>query len=171
MDGVGKSFAWYSEGLPIMGSKICFEGDYVQKHNPTTIFTNVPSNANKRFADFPTDYNHLENVVCISPNQSNDMHSGSIKQGDDWFKKNLSPLVDWCQTHNSVFVVYFDESEYDSDNRIPVIAVGEHVKAGCRINAQYDHFCWTKTVCAMFSAPEDWTDDLVAAKEITGCWK
>ena len=171
LDGVGKSFAWYSEDLPMMGSKICREGDYVQKHNPTTIFTNVPSNANKRFADFPTDYNHLENVVCISPNQMNDMHSGSIKQGDEWFKKHLSPLVDWCITHNSVFVIYFDEGEYDNDNRIPVLAVGQHVKEGYRANAQYDHFCWTKTISAMFSAPEDWTDNLVASKLITGCWK
>lgn len=167
----GKSFAWYSEDLPETGSRICYYDDYVQKHNPTTCFDNVPGIANKRFADFPTDYTKLENVVCISPNQMNDMHTGSIKQGDDWFGKHLASLVDWCITHNSVFVVYFDESEYTQNNRIPVIAIGQHVKKGYRVNDLYDHFCWTRTISAMFQANEKWTDNLQASKVITGCWE
>jgi len=64
----GKSFAWYSEDLPAMGSKVCNYMYYVEKHNPTTIFANVPDSANKPFTAFPTDYNQLENVVNISPN-------------------------------------------------------------------------------------------------------
>lgn len=167
----GKSFAWYSEDLPTTGSKVCIYNNYVAKHNPTTIFINVPGTANKRFADFPTDYNQLENAVCISPNLVNDMHSGTIKQADTWLTKYVAPLIDWCITHNSVFVIYFDESESNEDNRIPVIAVGRQVKAGYQLGTRYDHFSWTKTISAMFLAPDAWTGNLSAAKLITGCWK
>lgn len=167
----GKSFAWYSEDLPATGSKVCIYNNYVAKHNPTTAFANVPGSANKRFADFPTDYNHLENVVGISPNLVNDMHDGTIKQADTWLKKHLAPLIHWCTTHNSIFVIYFDESESEKDNRIPVIAIGQHVKADYQSGTRYDHFSWTKTISAMFLAPDAWTDNLNAAKLITGCWK
>jgi acid phosphatase len=167
----GKSFAWYSEDLPVMGSKVCIYNNYVEKHNPTTVFANVPDSANKRFADLPADYNLLENVICISPSLVNDMHSGTIRQADKWLKKNLAPLVNWCTTHNSVFVVYFDESETNEDNRIPVIAVGQQVKANYRSTDRYDHFSWTKSISAMFLAADTWTGNLSAAKLVTGCWK
>ena len=48
------------------------------------------------------------------------MHTGTIKQGDDWAKKHLAPLVDWCTTHNGIFIIYFDESGVNQDNQIPV---------------------------------------------------
>ena len=171
LKNAGKSFAWYSEDLPGMGSKICTYMYYVEKHNPTTVFANVPASANKPFSDFPTDYNQLENVVNISPNIVNDMHSGTIEQADNWFKEHLAALADWCTTHNSVFVIYFDESESANDNRIPVIAVGQQVKPAYRSATLYDHFSWTKTISAMFGAPDTWTGNLKAAKLITGCWK
>ena len=168
---VRKSFAWYSEDLPATGSKVCIYDNYAAKHNPTSIFNNVQGSANKRFADFPTKYNQLENVVCISPNIVNDMHSGSIKQGDDWVKKHLASLIDWCTRHNSIFIIYFDESGVNPDNRIPVIAIGKQVQAGFKSDTWYDHYSWTKTVSAMFLVPDAWTNNLSAAKLINGCWK
>jgi phosphatidylinositol-3-phosphatase len=168
---VNKTFAWYSEDLPATGSKVCFSDYYFAKHNPTSIFSNVPRRANKRFADLPANYNKLENVLCISPNIVNDMHSGSVSRGDDWIKTHLSSLVDWCNTHNSIFVIYFDESGVNPDNKIPVIAVGEPVKVGFKSANSYDHYSWTKTVGAMFSAPDAWTNNLSAATVVTGCWK
>lgn len=168
---VHKSFAWYSEGLPQNGSKVCVANFYAAKHNPTTIFKNVPVRANKRFAEFPSNYNNLENVVCISPNLIHDMHSASIKDGDNWAKKNLGSLANWCTTHNSVFIVYFDESENNQDNRIPVVAIGKQVQANFKTGIRYDHFSWTKTVSAMFLAPDSWTGNLSNAKLVTDCWK
>ncbi|MBD0375894.1 MAG: hypothetical protein ICV51_09725 [Flavisolibacter sp.] len=171
LKSAGKTFAWYSEDLPYTGSKVCRHNNYVERHNPTTIFANVPDSINKRFADFPDDYKQLENVVCVTPNLMNDMHDGTIEQGDAWLKYHFASLVDWCTTHNSIFVIYFDESDTGNDNRIPVIAVGERVKAGYQSNTRYDHYNWTKTICSMFHAPNAWTINLLSGKEIYGCWK
>ena len=164
------TFAWYSEGLPSTGSTVCSYGYYREKHNPVTIFANVPGTQNKRFADFPTDYTKLENVVCITPNMINDMHDGTITQGDTWLKNNLSALANWCITHRSIFVVYFDEDDGSQSNHIPVIAVGQHVKANYQLATKYDHYNWTRTICSMFYAPNTWTGNLSSRSDITGCW-
>ncbi len=170
LNKAGKTFSWYSEDLPATGSTICSYGQYREKHNPVTIFANVPASQNKRFADFPTDFTQLENVVCITPNMVNDMHDGTIAQGDLWLQSNLSALIDWCTTHNSIFVVYFDESESSGDNRLPLIAVGEKVKAGFQLATSYDHYNWTRTICNMFYAHKNWTTNLSSRTSITGCW-
>lgn len=171
LKAVHKSFAWYSEDLPERGSKVCTANLYAAKHNPTTIFKNVPARANKRFIDLPVNYNNLENVVCISPNLIHDMHSASVKQGDEWVKNNLGNLINWCSTHNSVFVVYFDESSTNQDNRIPVIAIGKQVQADFKTDVEYNHYSWTKTISAMFSAPDAWTVNLSNAKLVSDCWR
>jgi len=167
----GKSFAWYSEGLPAIGSTACTSGYYVEKHNPVTIFSNVSTSANKPFSSFPTDYTKLENVVCISPNLIDDMHDGSISQGDTWLKNKLSGLANWCLTHNSIFVVYWDEDNKSYGNRIPVVAVGQHVKANYQISTSYNHYSWAKTICSMFNSSTSWSSNVSAKSTITGCWK
>jgi len=171
LDAAGRTFAWYSEDLPSLGSTVCTSGDYVEKHNPVSVFANVDKSANKPFSAFPTDYSKLENVVCITPNLRNDMHDGSISQGDTWLEKNLADLADWCLTHNSIFVVYWDEDNRSYDNRIPVVALGEHVKANYKLSTKYDHYNWTKTICSMFGASTSWSNNIGSKNVITGCWK
>lgn len=171
LKNAGKSFAWYSEGLPLTGSTVCKYGYYVERHNPTTIFANVPASQNKTFLSFPTDYTKLENVVCISPNLINDMHDGSVLAADQWLKVHLSALVEWCRTHNSIFVVYFDENDGSGSNQIPVVAVGQYVKANYKQTTLCDHYNWTRTICAMFSASKTWTTNLSSRNSINGCWK
>ncbi|WP_018616243.1 alkaline phosphatase family protein [Segetibacter koreensis] len=171
LNSVGKSFAWYSEGLPLTGSIVCKSGYYVEKINPTPIFANVPPSINKPFSTFPTDYTKLENVVCISPNLMNDMHDGSVSAGDEWLKTHLSSLAEWCRTHNSIFVIYFDEDDGSAGNRIPVIALGQHVKVNYKATTVYDHYNWTRTICDMFFAPSNWTTNLRTRTSINGCWQ
>ena len=171
LNAAGKTFAWYSEGLPSTGSRVCRSGNYAEKHNPVTIFSNVPDSVNKPFSEFPADFNKLEDVVCITPDLVNDMHDGSIEQGDAWLRSNLSALADWCMNNNSIFVVYFDESETDADNRIPVVAIGQGVKENYESQVRYDHYSWSKTICLMFDANDNWTGNLMRSRRISDCWE
>jgi acid phosphatase len=99
------------------------------------------------------------------------MHDGSVQQGDTWLKNNLSALADWCMANNSIFMVYFDESETEADNRIPVLAVGGPVKQGYQSARTYDHYSWSKTILRMFNAPYEWTANLQRAKTVTDAWQ
>jgi len=165
----GKTFAWYSEDLPATGSDTCGMGKYVERHNPTQCFSNVPKTANKKWSDFPTNYALLENVVCISPNLKHDMHDGTIAEGDAWVKDNLQNLVNWCKTHNSVFVVYFDEDDGSSANHIPVVAVGQPVKVNHKSTKYYDHYNMTRTILAIYGANQ--VANTKSRETITDCWK
>ena len=172
LHAVGRTFAWYSEDLPQEGSEICQSGYYVEKHNPTTIFSNVPTTVNKPFTAFPTTpagWEQMENVVCISPNLMNDMHDGTILQGDQWLERNFTGLINWCKTHNSIFFVYFDEDNWTTSNLIPVIAVGQKVRTNYQSPFYYDHYSFTRTVLSMYGAP--FFANTLSRTDIYDCWR
>lgn len=171
----GASFKWYSEDLPAIGSKTCKAGYYVEKHNPTTIFLTVPESANVPLSAIDlsdtASFRKLPTVACFTPNLMNDMHDGSIAQGDAWLKTNLGPLVDWCLKNNSVFMLYFDEDNRKTDNRIPVVAVGEHIKSNYKDTVYHDHYSFSKSILHWYGADSTYTDYLTKARTITNIWK
>jgi phosphatidylinositol-3-phosphatase len=143
----GYSFATYSENLPSVG----FDGDsystdpakiqYQRKHNPVANWqaadapanNHVPFSCNQPFAAFPTDaagYAALPTVSFVVPNQQNDMHDGSIGQGDSWVKTQiLDGYYQWAKSHNSLLIVTFDEDANNTaTNQIATIFAGALVK-------------------------------------------
>lgn len=145
----GYSFATYSENLPSVG----FDGDsystdpaktqYQRKHNPVANWqaADAPANnhvsfsCNQPFAAFPTDaagYAALPTVSFVVPNQQNDMHDGSVAQGDAWLKTQiLDGYYQWAKPHNSLLIVTFDEDATDTPtNQIATIFAGALVKPG-----------------------------------------
>src|SRR5256885_717603 len=83
----GRTFAGYSEGMPSIGYTGCTSGRYARKHNPWADFSNVPSSANKRFSDFPTDLTTLPRLSFVVPNLCNDMHDCGVSTGDTWLTR------------------------------------------------------------------------------------
>jgi acid phosphatase len=145
----GLTFATYSESLPSIG----FDGDsystdpaktqYERKHNPVANWQaadapanyHVPLSCNQPFSAFPTTaagYAALPTVAFVVPNQQNDMHDGSIAQGDAWLKTNiLNGYYQWAKTHNSLLIVTFDEDGDNTvSNQIPTIFTGALIKPG-----------------------------------------
>jgi phosphatidylinositol-3-phosphatase len=49
--------------------------------------------------------------------------------------------------------------------------VGQHVKINYKLSTVYDHYNWTRTICAMFGTSQTWTTNISTRKVITGCWK
>jgi phosphatidylinositol-3-phosphatase len=107
----GLTFAIFSEGLPSPGDRVFISGRYVRKHNPSASFTNAPDSVNLPFTRFPSDYTRLPTVSFVIPNLDNDMHDGSVAQGDVWLQTNLAAYAQWALTHNSLLVVTFDEPD------------------------------------------------------------
>ncbi len=126
----GMTFAGYSEGLQSIGYTGCTSVGYARKHNPWADFPAVPGSANQPFSAFPADYSTLPTLSFVVPNLTDDMHNGTVAQGDTWLQQNLSGYITWAQTHNSVFVLTFDEDDGSSANQIPTVISGEHVVPG-----------------------------------------
>jgi hypothetical protein len=126
----GLTFTGYSESMPSDGYTGCTSGEYARKHNPWVNFTNVPSTDNRTFAAFPTNFATLPTVSIVVPNLLDDMHDGTIAQGDTWLHNNMDAYAQWAKTHNSELIVTWDEDDNSNNNQIPTIAVGANVKTG-----------------------------------------
>ncbi|MGH8281460.1 MAG: alkaline phosphatase family protein, partial [Gammaproteobacteria bacterium] len=154
------SFAVYSEDMPAAGFTGCSasHGLYRRKHNPVADFQSVlPASVNLPFSDFPHDYAKLPTVAFVIPNMMNDMHDGTIAEGDAWLKTHLSRYAEWAKAHDSLLIITWDESDARSaTNQIPLIVVGAHIRKGR--NDQYvDHYSLLRML-------EDFNDLMPLAK-------
>jgi acid phosphatase len=142
----GFSFATYSQTLPSVGFDGDSNGEYMRKHNPVTNWMNdtnptanqYPSSLNQPFTTFqdimnsPGGFANLPTVSYVVPDQTYDMHDGTIQQGDDWIKTNIiDTYLPWAITHNSLLIVTWDEDgDNTATNQIATIFAGAKVRPG-----------------------------------------
>ncbi|SEM03884.1 putative Ig domain-containing protein [Streptacidiphilus jiangxiensis] len=126
----GDSFTGYSESMPSDGYTGCTSGEYARKHNPWSFFSDVPAADNRTFGAYPSDYTTLPKLGFVVPNLLDDMHDGTIQQGDSWLQSNIDGYAQWAKTHNSLLVVTWDEDDSSESNQIPTLMVGAGVTPG-----------------------------------------
>jgi phosphatidylinositol-3-phosphatase len=127
----GESFAGYAESMPSDGYTGCDYGAYARKHVPWTNFTDVPAADSRTFAEFPQgNFAALPTVSFVIPNLNDDMHDGTVAQGDTWLQNNLDAYAQWAKANNSLLIVTWDEDDSSQSNQIPTIMVGANVKPG-----------------------------------------
>jgi acid phosphatase len=163
----GKTFAGYSESMPVAGYTGCASGDYARKHNPWVDFSSLPASVNQPLSALPGDYSQLPDVSFVIPDLCNDMHDCPVSTGDAWARAHLDGYVTWSRSHNSLLVVTFDEDEGTRANGIATILVGPMVRPGP--SSQYvDHYVMLRTLeglCAL--APLGKAAD---AQPLVGIW-
>lgn len=147
----GLSFVSYAESLPQSGYDGCNNGAYWRKHNPVANWQEL-SALNQPFSAFPQDFTKLPTVAFVIPDQRNDMHDGSVAQGDAWLAKNIAPYAQWAMTHNSLLIVTWDEDDGSADNHIATIFVGEMVKPGTSAQ-RINHYNLLRTIEDMYGLP------------------
>jgi acid phosphatase len=143
LTAAGISWKSYQEDMP----SACFtggsSGNYAKKHDPFVYFNDVLTNGCSShivpFSQFATDMANgtLPTFIFVTPNLMNDMHTGTVAQGDAWLKANIDPLL-----HNPWFtgnaagadlILTMDESIGDATNgggHIPTVVVsssGKHL--------------------------------------------
>jgi acid phosphatase len=163
----GLSFASFAESMPYQGFDGCIHDAYFRKHNPaanwvqTTAF-NLPISA------FPQDFEKLPTVSLVIPDQRNDMHDGSIAEGDAWLVKNIENYARWAMTHNSLLIVTWDEDDGSGNNHVATIFTGEMVKSGNSAQ-RVNHYNILRTIEEMFGLA--YLGDSARVKTIDGIWQ
>jgi acid phosphatase len=174
------SFVGYSESLPTAGfdgdsyTSVAGQNQYQRKHNPWTDFINdpvgvnqMPSSVNQPFSSFPTDFARLPAVAIVVPNEQNDMHDGTVQQGDTWLKNNVDGYVQWAKNHNSLLVVTWDENDSSPGNHITTIFAGPMVQPG-QYGEPVNHFNVLRTLEDMYRLPDAGAS--AGAAPITDIW-
>jgi acid phosphatase len=101
---------------------------------------------------FPTDYGSLPRVSFVVPNLNHDMHDGTVRQGDDWLRSQLSGYVSWARSHDSLLIVTWDEDDTSADNHVPGVLVGAHVRQ-LHFGGRVDHYRLLRTLEASCGLP------------------
>ena len=165
----GYTFMGFSEDLPSVGSTTCTSGKYVRRHVPWVYFSNVPGANSVPFSSFPSssDYASLPTVSFVIPNLDNDMHDGTIAQGDAWLYNNLSAYANWAKANNSLLVVTWDEAWNSGSNRIATIFYGATVRTGM-YSEPITHYNVLSTLEEFYGLEK--TGNAATASAITDIW-
>jgi len=168
LTAAGLSFTGFSEDLPSAGSTVCTSGAYARKHSPWINFSNVATSANQPFTSFPTDLTTLPTLSFVIPNLNDDMHDGTIAQGDTWLQQHINGYVQFAQTHNSLLIVTWDEDDNSSSNQIPTIFIGPMVKQG-QFSETVNHFNVLRTLEDLYGLTH--VGSAATATPISDVWK
>lgn len=136
----------YMESMP----SACYtgggSGGYALKHNPFGFFKGNYTGT-CRILPYPGAGAMLSTLngpgapdfVWITPNLTNDMHSGTVQQGDAWLQANLAPVLSspWFTNYPSTVIVTMDEGDGSanagtcclgsgSGGHIPMVVISSH---------------------------------------------
>lgn len=164
--GKGLSFASYSESLPETGYTGCMYGAYMRKHNPVANWKELAA-FNQPFSAFPQDFAKLPTVALVMPDQRNDMHDGSIAQGDVWLSQNIEQYAQWALAHNSLLIVTWDEDNGSESNRVTTIFAGAMVKPG-KSKQRINHYTLLRMLAEMYGLA--YLGESAEQKSITDIW-
>jgi hypothetical protein len=151
----GYTFVGYAESLPAAGSTECRAGKYARKHVPWASFTNIPGSHSLPFSAFPaaSNYATLPTVAFVTPNLDDDMHDGSIAQGDAWLYQNLSQYASWAKANNSLLILTWDEDDNTARNQIPTVFYGANIRPGA-YSEPISHYNVLSTLEEMYWLPK-----------------
>jgi phosphatidylinositol-3-phosphatase len=143
-------------------------GRYAAKHNPFVYFDDINGWDGTTFQPSPrcnehvVDYtqfdadlaaNTLPRYAFITPNLDNDMHDGSIQQGDKWLEAEVGKILASDAFNNGgVLFLLWDEGggTFGASDDPPFIAISPHAKPGYVSNTDYDTSSYLLTVQSLF---------------------
>jgi phosphatidylinositol-3-phosphatase len=167
LDRKGLSFATYSESLPWPGFAGCSYGAYYRKHNPAANWRRLAV-LNQPFGAFPLKFERLPTVALLVPDQHNDMHDGSVAQGDAWLAKNIEPYVQWAMSHNSLLIVTWDEDDSSAGNQVATLFIGPMVQRG-HSEQRINHYNILRTIEEMFGL--EYLGNSAEAEPVDSVWQ
>jgi acid phosphatase len=144
-------------------------GNYAAKHNPFIYFDDINGwdgtkvNVTGRCTDHVVDYSQLDtdlaagnlpNYVFITPNLQNDMHDGTVAQGDQWLSREVPKILasDGFKNGGVLFLLWDEGSTVSgrASDDPPFIAISPNAKPGFVSQTDYDTSSFLKTVETIF---------------------
>jgi phospholipase C len=170
--GQGESWKAYQESMP----SNCYKsnsGEYAVRHNPPVYYTTLSGCASKDvpYTQLATDLagNALPAFSFITPNLIDDMHDGTVAQGNAWLASHLPAILnspEYRAGTTAVFVTWDEGSGgypiEDCDNTgvtdtsciVPTIVISPSTRAGTRSGSFFDHYSLLATSEQLLGLPK-----------------
>jgi phospholipase C len=144
---------------------------YAAKHDPFVFFTDINGwdgtqfQPSQRCLDHVVDYSQLAKDVAantipkyafITPNLDDDMHDGTIKQGDQWLSQEVPKLMatDAYKNGGVIFLLWDEGGGSPAADDPPFLAISPYANAGMTSQVDYDTSSYLKTVQTVLGITE-----------------
>jgi hypothetical protein len=154
LNAAGVPWTAYMESMPSACDK-SNSGGYVVKHDPF-VSSSAITNCAQHVLPYPgasamvsaLNSGAAGDFVWITPNLIDDMHDGTVKQGDAWLKANVAPVLtsSWFTNFNSTVIVTMDEGDAGTTNQIPMVVISNHAKGKGAIATAGNHYGDLRTI-------------------------
>jgi hypothetical protein len=170
--GQGETWKAYQQSMPSSCDR-SNSGEYAVRHNPPPYYTSLPGCARHDvpYTQLATDLtrNALPAFSFITPNLIDDMHDGTIAQGDAWLARNLPVILDSRQYRartTAVFITWDegsggypvedcdDPGTTDSSCRVATIVISPSTPAGTRSGTFFSHYSLLRTTEELLGLPK-----------------
>jgi acid phosphatase len=156
----GKSWHVYAQNVPGNCSTVSAAyggvdlvgapGWYVRKHEPAISFTNISLKPARcaRITRLSTFNPTAANFELIVPNMTNDMHDGSIAQGDAFLKAFVPRITGSSAFATGLLVITWDEgsTSLGGGGRVATLVISPRTAAGTRSATTHNHYSLLRTI-------------------------
>jgi phospholipase C len=169
--GQGETWKAYEESMP-SNCDASGSGQYAVRHNPPPYYTSLSgcSSHDVPYPQLGTDLaaGTLPAFSFITPNLTDDMHDGTIAQGDAWLARNLPAILTSRQylAGSTVVFITWDEGSggypaqdcdsattTDSSCLVPTIVISPSTPAGTRSGTLFSHYSLLGTAEQLLGLP------------------
>ena len=157
--GQGETWKSYEESMP-SSCDHSNSGNYAVRHNPAVYYTTLHgcSADDVSYSHLATDlaHNQLPAFSFITPNLIDDMHNGTVADGNKWLSRNLPTILNSAEYRNGSTVVFitWDEGEgggyasgehcatntTDMSCRVATLVISPSTKTGARSGTLFNHY-------------------------------
>jgi phospholipase C len=170
--GQGETWKAYEESMP-SNCAPSNSGDYAVRHNPPAYYPALTTcSANDvPYTQLATDLasNALPAFSFITPNVIDDMHNGTVAQGDAWLSSNLPKILaspEYTSGSTAVFVTFDEGTDEDGSPgedcvantsdpscHVPTIVISPSTPAGSTSATMFSHYSLLATTEQLLGLP------------------
>lgn len=170
--GQGETWKSYEESMP----SNCYKsnsGEYAVRHNPAVYYRSLSGCASRDvpYSRLAIDLagNALPAFSLVTPNLIDDMHDGTIAQGDAWLAGHLPAILnskEYRAGTTAVFITWDegsggypiedcdDTSSTDRSCRVPTIVISPSTPVGAKSGTFFNHYSLLATTEQLLGLPK-----------------
>ncbi len=129
-------------------------GEYAVRHNPEAYYTNLGQECRRDDVPFGAKPDLSARFTFVTPNLINDMHDGTIGDGDRFLQDYVTALMATPQYRSRTTAIFitWDENEGGSGNQVPCIVISPFTH-GVKDGTHYTHYSLLRTTEVLLGLP------------------
>jgi hypothetical protein len=129
-------------------------GEYAVRHDPEAYYTNLGTACSTNDIPLGTTPDLSTKFTFITPNLIDDMHDGTIAQGDQWLSTFMPKIfaTPQYQAGNTVVFLTWDENDGGTPNHILTIVMSPTTK-GISTSTAFTHYSMLRTTEEILGLP------------------